>query len=1059
MTDASQGSSGGSPPSAPPPRRDLLGLFARHPTAANLLMLSMILVGVFALIRMNTQFFPDFGIDIVVVEVEWTGAGAEDVDASIVEAIEPEVRFLDGVKRVRSTAREGAARIVIEFQPGADMQLALSNVETAVGQVTTLPEDSEKPVIRRIVRYEPISSIAMSGPFSESALKAIAKRLRDDLLARGIDRVTLTGSRDEEIWVEIPEARLLELDMTLGDIAERIRATSQDIPSGGTTGGFEKQVRSMGLERDANGISRIAVKSLPNGQKIEIGDIGRATERFDDDQPESRRRGNQAIILNVQRALHSDALEQAEIVDKYLKDVVPTLPPALKVEQYNVQADLIRSRIGLLLENGASGLVLVVLILFIFLNSPVAFWVAMGIPVSFMATLGVMMLTGQTINMVSLFGMIMALGIVVDDAIVVGEHADSLRRRGLDPLMAAELGARRMAAPVFSSSLTTIAAFLPLLVISDIIGDIIVAIPYVVISILVASLIECFFVLPGHLRGALAMSTRRVWPLRQWFNDHFDSFRDGLFRRMIIFIVQWRYATIAGGIAMLCLSIGLVAGGRVPFNFFPSPEADLVYANVKMMSGTSRAQTLEMVRALEKGMDQAEQDLTNGKGGLVRMAIDTVGATVGRNDAGQQTSGDYLAGIAVELAPSDERTVRTAAFVDAWREAVKPVAGLETMTVQAARGGPPGLPVDARFAGGEPAALKAAATEAKVLLARYPGVTDVEDNLSFGKEEVILELTPQGKALGFTTDSVGRQMRNALEGATARRFARGDEEVTIRVRYPREDTQSGMLGEVHLRSSTGAEVPIAEIVTLRQKQGFVQIKREDGLREVAVTAEVDTAVTTGGEVLAALRRDGIAEIAAKHGLQLSFKGKAEEEQQTMGDMRMGAMFALIGIYIILAWVFGSYARPFVVMSIIPLSFVGATVGHWVLGYDMTILSMIAMVGLAGIVVNDSIILVTTIDERIRNGEHFMDAVVSGTCDRLRAVILTSLTTIGGLTPLLFEKSFQAQFLIPMAITLVFGLMATTFLVLLLIPSMIAIQGDIGYRVRRRKAVPQAGSAD
>jgi multidrug efflux pump subunit AcrB len=440
----------------------------------------------------------------------------------------------------------------------------------------------------------------------------------------------------------------------------------------------------------------------------------------------------------------------------------------------------------------------------------------------------------------------------------------------------------------------------------------------------------------------------------------------------------------------------------------------------------------------------------------VRMAIDTVGASVGRNDAGQGVSGDNVAGIAVELAPSDERTVRTSDFVEAWRKAVEPVAGLETMSIQAARGGPPGLPVDVRFAGGEPVSLKAAAEEAKALLARYPGVTDIEDNLSYGKEEVILELTQQGKALGFTTDSVGRQIRNALEGATARRFARGDEEVTIRVRYPREQTGGGMLGDVYLRSPSGAEVAIAEIVTLREKQGFVQIKREDGMREVAVTAEIDAAVTNGGEVLAALRRDGVVDIAAKHGLQLSFKGKAEEEQQTMGDMKTGAMFALVGIYIILAWVFGSYLRPFVVMSIIPLSFVGATIGHWALGYNMTILSMIAMVGLAGIVVNDSIILVTTIDERIRNGEHFIDAVVNGTCDRLRAVILTSLTTIGGLLPLLFEKSFQAQFLIPMAITLVFGLMATTFLVLLLIPSMIAIQGDVGDWVRHRWAALKAG---
>jgi multidrug efflux pump subunit AcrB len=1039
---------------APPPS-DLIGIFVRHPTAANLLMVAMILVGVFALMRLNTQFFPDFGIDIVTVEVEWPGASAEDIDANIVEAVEPEVRFLDGVKRVRSTATESFARIYIEFEPGADMQLALSNVETAVGQVTTLPEDSERPIVRRIVRYDPISKVVVSGPYSEASLKAIAKRMRDDLLSRGIDRVTLGGARAEEIWVEIPEARLLELDMTLGDVAERVRATSQDIPSGGTMGAHRKQVRSIGLEKDANGISRIEIKSLPNGQRVRLGDVARTTEQFDEDQAESRRRGERAIDLQVQRALHSDALQLAAIVDRYLAEIQPTLPPELKVAQYNVQAELIRSRVELLLVNGASGLVLVVLILFIFLNSPVAFWVAMGIPVAFMATLGVMLASGQTINMISLFGMIMALGIVVDDAIVVGEHADALRRRGLDAPTAAELGARRMAAPVFSASLTTIAAFLPLLVISDVIGDIIVAIPFVVISILVASLIECFLVLPGHLRGALAGGYNRVWPLRAWFNDRFDGFRDGTFRRLVSFAVEWRYATLAGGVATLILSIGLVAGGRVPFNFFPSPEADIVYANVKMVPGTPRAQTEEMLRALEHGLDEAERALTGGKSRVVRMAVDTVGASVGRGETGQSVSGDDVAGIVVELMPSDEREVRTADFVNAWRKAVVPIAGIETVTVMAAQGGPPGRALDLRLSGGDVAVLKAASAEVKALLSRYPGVTDVEDNLAFGKEEVVLELTPQGKALGFTTDSVGRQMRNALEGAIARRFARGDEEVKIRVRYPQEQTDAGMLQDTYLRAAGGAEVPLAEVVSLREKQGFAQIRREDGQREVAITGEIDRAVTTGNKVIEALQRDDIAGIAAKHGLRLSFKGKAEEEAQTMGDMKMGAAFALMAIYVILAWVFGSYARPLVVMSIIPLSFVGATFGHWLLGYDLTILSMIAMVGLAGIVVNDSIILVTTIDERIRGGEHFREAVVNGTCDRLRAVILTSLTTIGGLAPLLFETSLQAQFLIPMAVTLVFGLMATTVLVLLLIPSLIAVQGDVGYRVRRRRPRPAA----
>lgn len=1040
-------------------RNDLIGIFVRHRTAANLLMILMILIGVVSLQRMNTQFFPDFGIDFVTVQVEWRGASAEDVDTNIVQAIEPEVRFLDGVKEVRSTAQEGFANVFVEFQPGSDMQPALSNVETAVGQVTTLPDDSERPEIRRVIRYDPISRIVISGPYSEAALKAVAKRVRDDLLDRGIDKVTLLGSRDEEIWVEVPQRKVLELDMSLEDIARRIGETSQDLPSGDTSGAFQKQIRSIGLEKEASGIARIEVKSLPSGQKIYVDDVARTSEQFDENQAERRRNGLRAIELQVQRSLNADALELADIVNGYLADVVPTLPPLLKVEQYNIQADLIRSRVNLLLENGLTGLVLVVAVLFIFLNSPVAFWVAMGIPVSLMATMGVMLATGQTVNMISLFGMIMALGIVVDDAIVVGEHADALHRKGLDPISAAENGARRMAAPVFSSSLTTIAAFAPLLFISDIIGDIIAGIPYVVIAIIIASLVECFLALPGHLRGAFSWGSGRVWPFRIWFNARFDTFREDHFRRFLEFVVRWRYAAFATAIASLMVSVGILAGGRVQFSFFPSPESDLVYANIQMVAGTSRAQTVKMIDELEWAMHAANDELAATEGNVVVMNVASIGASVGSRDGGGGVDGDNAGGIVVELKPSDERNVRTSEFVASWREKVKAVPGLETMTILPAQGGPPGRPVDVRLSGDNLEALKAAANEVRGLLARYPGVTDIEDDLTYGKQELILELSPQGKALGFTTDSVGRQVRHAFDGATARRFARGDEEVTIRVRFPRQDVGSGLLADIYVRSPVGGvEVPLGEVVQFRDKQGFARIKREDGQRQVAITAEIDTALTNSNTVLEALQRDGIFDIAKKYSATATFAGKAEEQQQTLADMKLGAIFGMSAIFIILAWVFGSYSRPFVVMAIIPLSFVGATLGHLLLGFDMSILSLIALVGLAGIVVNDSIILVTTIDERIRGGEHFKDAVIIGTCDRLRAVILTSLTTIGGLTPLLFERSFQAQFLVPMAITLVFGLMITTFLVLLIIPSMIAVQGDIGQWLRRRRGAAGARAA-
>ena len=1041
-----------------PERFSLIRLFASHRTAANLLMILMILVGIFALRQINTQFFPDFGLDMVSISVEWRGASAEDIDSNIIQALDPEVRFLDAVRRVQSSSVEGNGQIVIEFNAGTDMQSALSNVETAVGQVTTLPEDSETPEIRRLVRYDTISRIVISGPYPEASLKEIAKRLRDDLLNSGSDKVDLFGARDEEIWVEVTPQRLREFDLTLGDIAARIEETSQDLPSGDTTGAAERQIRSLGLRKDAQSLGRIEVRALENGEKVRLHDIAIVSERFEEGGKTARRLGHTAIELHVRRATNADALKVAKQVEAYLDRIRPQLPPNLRLEQYDVQSDLIKGRIDLLLVNGGGGLILVLLILFIFLNTPTAFWVAMGIPTSLFATLLVMELSGQSINMISLFGLIMALGIIVDDAIVVGEHAAARARNGEAPLDAAVNGAKRMAAPVFSSSLTTIAAFIPLLVISDIIGQIIRAIPLVVIAVIIASLIECFFVLPGHMRGALSWNAGRRSRPRVWFNAKFDAFRDGPFFRLVSLVLRWRYATLAVAVGALILSIGLIAGGRVGFVFFPSPEADRVYANVQFTAGSPREKTIAMLEELERGLAETERELTDGQGGLVRMVLLKVGSS-----AGVQTplpgAGDHLGGIILELAPSDERDIRTDTVVETWRKHVRLHAGTEFLTIRQARGGPPGREVDIRLRGADLESLKAGAAQIRALLAEYLGVTGVEDNLPYGKRETILEVTPTGRALGFTTESVGRQVRNAFDGAVAKRFSREDEEVTVRVRFPHEGTDTASLEGLYLRGPGGAEVLLEEIVSVTDKGGFSRIRREDGVRQVAITADTDTALTTTDKVIEALNRDGINDIVAKHGLTLSFAGKAEEQARTIADMRAGAMLGLAGIYIILAWVFSSYFRPLAVIAIIPLGFVGATWGHWLMGYDLTILSMMALVGLSGIVINDSIILVSTIDERIDRGEPLEEAIVDGTRDRLRAVILTSATTMGGLTPLMFERSLQAQFLIPMAITLVFGLMITTFLVLLVVPALIRVQHDFGLmfgwlRGARREPAPK-----
>lgn len=1024
---------------------DLVRLFVRHRNAANLLMVILLVLGGVGLMRLNTQFFPDFGIDIVTVTVEWPGASAQDVDQNIIEAIEPEVRYLDSVDKVVSYATEGVGTVVIEYEQGTDMPTALSEAEAAVAQVNTLPKDSEKPKVKRVVRYDTIARLSLTGPYSEAALKVFAKRIREDLLRRGIDRITFFGSRDEEIWVEVPPEALRRLDLTIADVAERIGASSLDLPSGTVEGLVEKQVRSLGLQTTARGIADIEVRALENGQKIHLRDFAQVSEAFDDDAPVGRYNGLPTIELHIQRSTTADALKVAGILDAYVQEVLPTLPRGLDMRVYDVQSDLIRDRIAVLVKNGGSGLVLVLGVLFVFLSFRTAFWVAAGIPVALFATFAVMFLTGQSINMVSLFALIMTLGIIVDDAIVVAEHAETRRHAGDNALAAAETGALRMLAPVCAASLTTIAAFLPLFAIGDIIGTIIGAIPFVAVSVLLASLVECFLILPGHLRGAFRSGdASRPSRLRQGFDGAFVRFRDGPFRRFVQTCLAWRYATLAASVAMLILTVGLLAGGRVPFNFFPSPEADVVFANVVMAPGTPRAQMEAMVQELDRAAGAAAERFDHSREGLIRATLGTIGKSQGRPF--EALSGDRYGGLYLELQPSDLRSVRTAEFIVAWREEIRPLAGLERVSLNERMGGPPGREIDLRLSGSDLEALRAASVEVRALLERFAGVSDVEDDLPLGKQEVILQVTPRGRALGFDTESVARQVRNAFQGAIAKRFARGDEEVTVRVRHPQDRLGTQALLELYLRAPGGAEVPLSEVVSMHEEVGFFRVRREDGLREVAVMGEIDETVTTLNELLPAFEEAGLYEIAARHGATLRLAGKAEEQQRTLADMRFGAIVALISIYVILAWVFSSYTRPIVVMAIIPFGVVGAVLGHFILGFDLSILSLVGLLGLSGILVNDSIILVSTIDERIGNGEPVMEAIVNGSQDRLRAVLLTSLTTIGGLTPLLFETNLQAQFLIPMAISIVFGLAVATLLVLIVVPTLIGIQHDAGQRL-------------
>ena len=1015
--------------------------FTRHNTAANLLMVLMLVAGLVSIDRLNRQFFPSFDVEVVAVGVTWSGATAEDVDANIVQPLEPELRIINNVKKVTSNSYEGRASIEVEFEFGADMKQALADVESAVGLVD-LPEEAEQPNVVRGEFKDRISKLVLSGPFSKDALRVMAKEIKEDLQRLGVDTVNIDGLPDEVILIEVSETELARLGMSLSDISQAIGRDSLDVPAGRFADGAFT-VRSLGLRRTAREYADIEVMVRPDGSRVTLGDIATITETLDEPGVDITSKGQPAVELQFLRGKTSDSLEINAIIQDWLADYKTKAPESLVIEQYDVQANLIQERISLLVRNGLGGLILVIGVLFLFLSGHVAFWVATGIPVAFMATFAVMLLSGQSINMISLFGLIMALGIVVDDAIVIGEHAEHLRQRRALPLgQAASVAATRMGPPVVSAMLTTVAAFLPLFTVKGIIGEIISAIPMVVVAVLIASLLEVFLILPAHLAH---FGSRKTEPsrFRKWFDGGFNRFKEGPFRQLVGLSVRWRLSTLAIAFSMLVVSIGMISSGRVNFVFFSSPEADIAFGNIVMAPGTPRSQTDKMLREVERALAETEDKLTNGQGGLIKVAVASLGTTRSNNPAGGGGgAADIRAGVIVELITADQRDIRMRDFVAEWRRQVNPVPGLDRLTIRAPSGGPPGRDIDIRLMGNDLNILKEAATELATIIETVPTANSISENLSYGAEERIIRLSPLGQSLGFSVASVGQQLRASLDGAVVLRFPRGDEEVTVRIALPDEEVSSDNIGSLRMIAPDGTPVQLADIATVENRLGFSVVRRQDGFREVAVTADLDSDVISTPQAVERVKASGLDDLAKKYGLKYRFDGRNMERAEAFSDMATGGMIALILIYIILAWVFSSWLQPLAVMIMIPFALIGAVIGHYVMGLTMTILSMFALIALAGIVVNNSIILVSTIERRMQENEgDYMGAIISGAVDRLRPVILTSVTTISGLSTLMFERSLQAQFLIPMATTIVFGLAITTLLVLFVVPSTLALGED------------------
>ena len=1039
-----------------------LKFFVEHRTSANIIMILMIVVGLLSIGRLNKQFFPDFEVEVVAVSVNWAGATAEEIDKNIVQLLEPELRPISGVKKVSSKSYEGVGLTQVEFNYGYDMQKGRTDIETAVSRLN-FPQKADKPKIVVGEFFDTVTRIVLSANIPLSELRSISKKLKEVLLNSGVDKVDIQGLPKEEILIEIPQIETARLQLSFNQIANLIKSETQDV-SGGSFADGSLRVRTEGEKRLVETFKKLELKNTISGGRIILQDIARISSTFEQGSILKYVDGNPAVELWVRRSKNSDALEVSENVNKVISESKNIIGNRVNVETYNTAANLIQERITLLVKNGLSGLCIVLAILFLFLSRNTAIWVALGIPIAFLATFGVMLVSGQSINMISLFGLIMALGIVVDDAIVVGEHSSYLKtKRRLNSSQAPVVAATRMSMPVISAMLTTVAAFIPLFMVKGVIGEIIAAIPWVVCAVLVASLIECFLVLPAHL-AHFDKKTVEEGKFRLWFDKKFMAFQEGTFKKFISLTFNYRYITFMVAIGMFIVSVGMMSGGRVMFSFFPTPEADIIIANFKMHSGTTRSKTEEMLKKIEGGLIKTSKKFSTSPD-LVKFSMSTLGGrTSFSNGAGSSSKGsDLLGSMVVELKTADKRKIRTNQFIKEWKNNIQYVEGLDKLTIRSPSGGPPGRDLDVRFQGEKLETLKIASNELIQIARTIPGVTSLNDNLEFGVQERILSLNNKGQSLGLSILDIGEQVRSAINGIIISEFPKADEEVVVRLKLSETEKLTDMINDLRIITPLGSSFKLQEVIKINEKIPFASINRKNGFREVTISGDLFPALMNTSQARQFLLNNGLPEIAKKYNLNYRFDGKDLEQKETFADMKIGSIIGLLLIYFILAWVFKSWTRPFSIMIMIPFAFIGAVLGHYLLGLTMSILSMFALLALAGIVVNNSIILVSTIERRFdnlrdqndkdyHNDKVIDEAIIAGVVDRFRPVLLTSLTTIGGLSALLFEKSLQAQFLIPMAATIVFGLGITAFLVLVIVPSMMGISNDFSNfvkNIRRR----------
>lgn len=1042
-------------------QKGVVAFMARNGVAANLLMVFFLIAGLISFSSIVQEVFPENSLDTIQVTVAYPGATPDEVEESILQKIEEGVEAIEGIKKVTSTAAENVGSVSIELELGTDIARALDDVKSEIDQIQTFPDEAEEPNVRELTTRQSVIKIALYGDVSETALKETAYQLEDSLAA--LDEVSFVESssiRNYEVSIEVPQDTLQAFGLSLNDISRTVAASSLDIPAGSIdTSNEEVRVRTIGQNYNQQDFENIILSSNADGSTVRLGQVANIKDGFENADLLPLYNGKPAAFVEVFRTSDERVLDVASAVRDFLEaDFEQSLPQGISYEIWSDNSELLNDRLSLLLKNAAIGLFLVLLALTLFLDIRLAAWTAVGIGVTFVGAIFVLDIAGSSINLFSLFGFILALGLVVDDAIVVGENVYAQREKGRSGLGAAVFGARRVTVPVIFAVLTTLAAFAPLFAIGGVIGKILVDIPLVVIAVLVLSLIECLLILPYHLSHLPAPGTITINPILKFFervqkkvDEKYQWFVDGPLDKAVNFAIKMPFIVVAGSVAILIIFASFIPAGIIKVGFFPAVEADIVTARLEMPAGTTIDQTEKIARLIEQKGREVMDEFHSKQDEDAKSPLRAIFTSVGQGAAqgGPDPSGGSLAAniaaVQFSFVPGDTRELNSKQFENDWRDAVGPVVEARSLVFVSALISV-GAPINVQLSDPDPEVVDKASAQLMEELNKFSGVFDIETDQDEGLKEIQLTLKPEARSLGVTLQDVASQVRSAFFGSEALRVQRGQEDIRVYIRLPEEERNSISDVEKFRVRVAGGDVPLSSLANVSFGQAPSVIRRTDGRRVTTVTADVDEEIVTGQEIADAITTTIMPKIQADYPqLLFNFGGEQEEQAESFGGLGIAFLLALLVIYALLAIPFKSYVQPLVIMAVIPFGIIGALIGHMILDLPLGVLSIFGIIGLSGVIINGSLVMIDFINENLRDGMPIEEAIMEGTKSRFRPIMLTSLTTFLGVAPITFETSLQAQFLIPMSASLGFGVLFGAFILQLLIPALALIE----YKGKRR----------